>query len=280
LTIALADYQDKFPNIAFERRDGILEMRMHTDGGAWVFDERSHHDIGLACRAIASDRENHVVILTGTGDRFCGYFDAASFARLTKDHDGWDEIQSDGTRMLREFLNIEVPVIAAVNGPALTHTSLPLLADAVLAADTTIFQDATHFVADCPPGDGVHIVWTTLLGLNAGRYFLYTGQRLSAADAKQRGVVAEVVPAAQLRERAWALAERWAANSLLTLRSSRAALVLEWRRLFSLNLGHGLALEGLAIMNQSQAAGPELSVYEERTVTDLLALDVDYSDPA
>jgi enoyl-CoA hydratase/carnithine racemase len=278
VTVTLADYQNLFPNIAFERRDGILEMRLHTDGGTWVFDERSHHDIGLACRSVAADRQNKVVILTGTGDRFCGYFDTASFARLTKDHDGWDEIQSDGTRMLREFLNIEVPVIAAVNGPALTHSSLPLLADVVLAADTTIFQDATHFVADCPPGDGVHIVWTTLLGLNAGRYFLYTGQRLSAAEAKRRGVVAEVVPAAELRDRAWALAEKWTENSLLTLRSSRAALVLEWRRLFSLGLGHGLALEGLAIMNQSQAARTDQSVYEGRMVADLLALDVDHSD--
>lgn len=50
----------------------------------------------------------------------------------------------------------------------------------VIASDTATFQDAPHFPNGIVPGDGVHIVWPLLLGPNRGRYFLLTGQRLSA----------------------------------------------------------------------------------------------------
>jgi enoyl-CoA hydratase/carnithine racemase len=60
--------------------------------------------------------------------------------------------------MLTAFLEIEAPVIAAINGPALSHLELALLSDVVLAADHTVFGDPTHFVAGIPPGDEMHLV--------------------------------------------------------------------------------------------------------------------------
>src|SRR5437868_15398138 len=55
------------------------------------------------------------------------------------------------------LLNIEVPIISAINGPAWHHSEIPLLCDIVLAADTAQFQDSAHFNSDVVPGDGMHI---------------------------------------------------------------------------------------------------------------------------
>jgi enoyl-CoA hydratase/carnithine racemase len=56
--------------------------------------------------------------------------------------------------MLTAFLEIDVPVIAAINGPPVSHSELPPLSNVVLAADHTVFRDATHFVDGIPPGTG------------------------------------------------------------------------------------------------------------------------------
>lgn len=58
------------------------------------------------------------------------------------------------------------------------------------------------------PGDGVHIVFPLLMGMNRGRYFLLTGQTLSAMEAKQIGLVSEVLPRKELLPRAWTLARQ------------------------------------------------------------------------
>jgi enoyl-CoA hydratase/carnithine racemase len=100
----------------------------------------------------------------------------------------------EGRALLMNLLNIEVPVIAAINGPAWRHGELPLLSDIVLAAHTAAFQDSAHFQNGRVPGDGMHIVVPLLLGMNRGRYFLLTGQTLSAQEAKDLGLVAEILP--------------------------------------------------------------------------------------
>ena len=124
---AFAEYSRAFDRIRFRREHGILEIALHTDGGPFVFDEKTHHELGDAFQAVGGDSENRVVILTGTGDRFCADFDYASFSkrRMADPHEFWIRIRRDGVRMLAAFLDIEVPVISAINGPALSHSELP-----------------------------------------------------------------------------------------------------------------------------------------------------------
>lgn len=251
---SLSDYEEAFERISFRREDGILEIRLHTNNGSFIFDEQTHNEFGTAFHAVAHDLENRVVILTGTGDRFCADLDYASFyeTRRFDPESHWIRIRNDGVRMLAAFLDIGVPVISAINGPAVSHSELPLLADVVLAADTTVFQDATHFIAGLPPGDGMHIVWTTLLGLNRGRYFLMTGQKLSAHDALQAGVVGEVLPRDELLPRAWAIARDWVKHRPLNLIGTRAILTAEWKRKMADYLHSGLTNEFLAAVNLPQ----------------------------
>jgi len=244
----LERYANKYENCKLERRDGVLQVTLHTGGGPFAFSEPAHHDLGLLFYDISDDPENKVVILTGSGDRFCADFDFGSFMGvLGRNHaEGTYRIRNDGRRMLAAFLDIDIPVIAAINGPVVAHSELPLLADVVLATEDTFFQDATHFMIGAVPGDGVHTVWTTLLGLNRGRYFLLTGQKIAAREALDLGVVGEVLPRESLLTRAWELAQHWARLPRPTLSSTRHALTYEWKRLFTQQLHNGLTEEMLA----------------------------------
>lgn len=247
----LSDYADRYDHIEMERSDGILQLRFHTDGGPLRWGPGGAHiEFGDAFANIARDRENRVVIMTGTGEWFSGPAGAQdTFPRSTPR--SWEDTRSHGTALLRGLLDIEAVVISCVNGPALRHVELPLLADIVLAADSASFQDSGHLPNRLTPGDGVQIVMPLLLGPNRGRYFLLTGETIDATEAQRLGLVAEVMPADRLLPRAWELARELIEQNPLALRYSRLLLTESLRRSVHEHLGYGLALEGLAAIDES-----------------------------
>jgi enoyl-CoA hydratase/carnithine racemase len=237
-------YAEKYRTVRMERRNGILQMTLHTDGGPLQWGREPHEELPQAFRDIGSDRENRVVIMTGSGAAFSGPRPAPGEKLRTPPSD-WDRIYWEGKHLLGALLDIEVPMISAINGPALRHSELPLLCDIVLAAEDTVFQDSAHFPNGLIPGDGMHIVYPLLMGLNRGRYFLLTGQILSVQEAQQCGMVAEVLPRSELLPRAWSLAEQIAEQSPLVSRYTRVLLTQYLKRQLVDLLGYGLALEGL-----------------------------------
>jgi enoyl-CoA hydratase/carnithine racemase len=243
----LDEYAGRYRNVRTERRDGILQITLHDgNGGSLKWSDSAHHDLPLLFRDIADDRENRVVIITGTGDAFIDGGQPGSFQMDPGTPPvGPDRIYQEGKDLLFGLLGIPVPVIAAVNGPAAPHPELALLSDIVLASENATIGD-THFRYGIPPGDGVHVVWTQLLGMNRGRYYLLTGKDISAAEALEWGLVNELLPASDLNSRAWELAGELAQQPVLTLRYTREIITLELKRRFHDELGYGLALEGFA----------------------------------
>jgi enoyl-CoA hydratase/carnithine racemase len=244
-------YSGRYRNIAFERRGGVVQMRLHTNGGAlkWGSNEGSiHAQLSDSFHDLARDPDLRALILTGTGDVFCTQLDPQENpATITAT--SWARLMREGRELLLRVLDVEVPVIAAVNGPVHIHSELPVLADIVLAAETAEFADRVHFAYGVVPGDGVHVVWPLLLGPNRSRHFLLTGNAISAAEAQALGVVAEVLPAAKLQERAWALGAALEQKPMLALRNTRLALTRRIRRELNHDLDLGLALEGLGLLS-------------------------------
>ena len=241
---SLDEYADKYPSIRMERRNGILQMTFHTDDGPLQWGGSPHKEFSQVFVDVVSDFENRIVIMTGTGDTFTGPQGTAATTPKRPPKD-WDQTYWEGKRILTSLLDIEVPMISAINGPALRHSEIPLLCDIVLASDTAAFQDSGHFMSGLVPGDGMHIVYPLLLGVNRGRYFLLTGQRIEAQEAQELGLVNEVMPQSELLPRAWELAEQMAKNSDIVLRYTRVAMNLVIKRQIHDLLGYGLALEGL-----------------------------------
>jgi enoyl-CoA hydratase/carnithine racemase len=252
---ALTDYQNKYQSARLERRDGILQVTLHTEGQSLRWGFLPHGELPELFHDIGTDRDNRVVILTGTGAEFSGpratpgtssFPSRPSIERI-------DRIHWEGRHLLMNLLNIEVPVISAINGPAWRHSEIPLLCDIVLAAETAQFQDSAHFMSEVVPGDGMHIVYPLLLGINRGRYFLMTGQTLDAAAAHRLGLVAEVLAPDKLLSRGWELAEDLTKKPALLLRYTRLLFTEYLRRQMHELLGYGLAMESLALFEKPEA---------------------------
>lgn len=246
-------YRDRYQNIRLERDDGILTMTFHTKGRSLVWSATAHEELGYCFTDVGADRDNKVVIMTGTGESFCSEIDAGSFKLSTAGD--WDLTFYDGRRLLINLLDIEVPVISAINGPARIHPEIPVLSDIVIASETALFQDAPHFMSGIVPGDGAHVVWPHVLGPNRGRYFLLMGQEIDAQTAMSYGVVNEVLPADKLLGRAREIARYIAEKPALARRYTRVALTQRIKRLMHEGLGYGLAMEALAAVDKLPTAG-------------------------
>jgi enoyl-CoA hydratase/carnithine racemase len=223
---------------------GVLEVALHSYGGKLVFNGHTHEQFVDLFHAIGEDRDNRVVILTGSGDAFMDSIDPEGFDFFSPM--GYDKILREGRKILSNILDIEVPMIAALNGPVLLHSEYALLCDIILATPDTVFQDKPHFHFGIVPGDGVNLLWPKVIGSVRGRYFILTRQRLDAQTAKAYGAVNEIVAADQLLARAHALAEQLAALPPLTGRYTRIALTQKLRRIIDEGTGYGLALEGIS----------------------------------
>ncbi len=252
----LSEYATRYESVRMERRDGILAVTLHTNGGSLQWGLGPHRELPLAFYEIGNDHENKVVIFTGTGPEFSGPRVTNTGHPLFPTRPSVDVVErilTEGRQGLLNFLDIGVPIISAVNGPAWRHSELPLLADIVLASDTAQFQDSAHFTGGLVPGDGMHVVYPLLLGANRARYFLLTGQTLSAKQGHELGLVAEVLPPEKLMPRAWELAQEIAKRPKSLVRATRAVLTEHLKRHMQDLLGFGLYAEMLALMDRPSA---------------------------
>jgi enoyl-CoA hydratase/carnithine racemase len=238
-------YFTAFQNFTFTRTPtGVLTLRFHTQGGPATFTGQMHSDLPRALYAIGEDRDNKVLILTGTGDRFMTEIDGQSLDDPTKPA-AWDKTTAEGRRIMQRLVDLEMPILAAVNGPVSVHSEYALLADIVIAADTTVFSDFPHLTFGLVPGDGIFLAWEEAIGLNRARYLTLTQGSFTAEQAERWGAVAEVLPLDQVLPRAQELAESLAARPQLLTRYMALTIRQRLSRRMAEGYLLGSALEGL-----------------------------------
>ena len=239
-----AEYRGRYRHARLTREEGILEITLHSDGGPLVWGDSPHTELGYLFADVAADPENRVVILGGAGDAFCVKLDSSWVGRMTPEK--WQKIFFHGQRLLLNLLDIEVPVVSVVNGPARVHAEIPLLGDVVVGTRDAHLQDSPHFRYGAVPGDGVHIVWQELLGPNRGRAFVLLADRIPADEAQRLGLYHSLADdAAGAWSAAREIARDLASKPTTVLRYTRFALTRRLRRELADGLSYGLALEGL-----------------------------------
>jgi enoyl-CoA hydratase/carnithine racemase len=179
-----------------------------------------------ACERVQQDQAVKVVILTGAGSAFCAGGNVKDF----RDKRG---LAAGGGMAVREnyrngiqriplaFYRLDVPTIAAVNGPAIgAGCDLACMADIRIASDKASFAES--FVKlGLIPGDGGAWLLQRVVGYAKAAEMSFTGDLLDAQQALAIGLVSKVVPAASLLDEARALAERMAANPGQALRMTK-----------------------------------------------------------
>jgi len=175
-----SEYENSYANYKFELTDdGILFMQCHTDGDSLVWSWQAHDDMSDAFADIAGDREIKVLIHTGTGANYNANWGRmpngdpveTPVYQLMPDTRGLlklDEKAWYARHLVFNVLDVDVPMISAVNGPCNMHSEVPLMGDIVLASEDAYFQDASHFPRGQVPGDGQHVIWSYLAGPHQG----------------------------------------------------------------------------------------------------------------
>ena len=110
---SLDEYANKYKTARMERRNGVLQVTLHTEGRSLRWGFLPHGELPEAFHDIGADRENRVVILTGTGDEFSGprATPGTSSFPARPPIERIDRIHWEGRHLLMNLLNIEVPVI-------------------------------------------------------------------------------------------------------------------------------------------------------------------------
>jgi enoyl-CoA hydratase/carnithine racemase len=247
-------YFDRYENFAINRSPGgVLTVRFHTEGKEHTFTGTTHHDFPRLIEDIAYDRDNKVLVLTGTGGTFINNIDGPTLGDLTKPWNA-DVMYLEGRRGVQRLVDLEIPIVAAVNGPVSVHSEYALLADVVVASETAVFSDVPHLAFGIAPGDGLFVVWEEVLGLNRARFLEITGGSFSAEEALAWGAVAEVVPQQSVLSRAQELAEQMTARPQLTNRYIAVILRQRISRRLTEGMAVGMALESLTAANLAYAS--------------------------
>lgn len=232
-----------FTCIATELTDGVLWVTLDRPERRNAISPEMHEELTPLFRRIAEDREVRVVVLTGAGDKaFCV---GADFGGMQDNldqgyEDGMPELMIGSTALVRAQLAVPQPVIAAINGDAIgLGATMALFCDITYMAAEARLADP-HVNAGLVAGDGGAILWPLLMGLNRGKEFLLTGDIMDAAEADRLGLVNHVVPRAELRDAAAAMARRLADGPQVAIqfnkRLANAELVDRVNRLIDASL--------------------------------------------
>jgi enoyl-CoA hydratase/carnithine racemase len=254
-TLNNPNYFQRFGHLKMTRTaNGILEVRLTTNDGPIVFTGKDHHDFVEAFSQIAQDRDNKVIILTGNGNEFFAQIDGPSLGDITNARE-WDRTWWEGQQVLQNLTSIGAPVIAAINGPATVHSEYALTADIIIAVENAYFQDYPHLTFGIVPGDGVQTAWASAIGAYRSKYFHYMQQKITAQEAQELGLVAEVLPNKEaLIKRAYELAEELLNIPELTRRHMRMMFIAPLRKALLEQVGYGLAVEGISATDLKIAA--------------------------
>jgi len=187
--------------VNYEVANGVAHIELNRPDAANAFDLPTSRALGVAVRRAAEDEGARAVLVTGAGSRFCAGGDVSSFVSADDAPAYLRELALDldaGVRMLAEMPK---PVVAAVHG-AVAGAGLALM----LSCDLVVAEESTKFVFAYPgvgltPDCGVSYLLPRAIGQQRALAFALSNRPITATQARDWGMVAEVVEGAHVRAR-------------------------------------------------------------------------------
>ena len=172
------------------------------------------------------DEQARAVVLTGAGRAFSAGGNVPGFVRNVEDIDYRRASMRTAKLLVDHILGCHLPVIAAVNGPAVgLGCSIAMSSDIVLIADGAYLAD-THVNVGLVAGDGGVVTWPFMMSILKAKEYLFTGERIDADTAVAIGLANRVVPADALMDEAMTLAQKLAAQPAQALQETKRSLNL------------------------------------------------------
>lgn len=222
-----------------------------------AFSGDMHEALVDALRRVGNDRDARAIVLTGAGNAFSAGGDIDTFELYGNDIHARRHILRLGRQLFEDLVNVHVPVIAAVNGPAVG------LGATLVSACDVVFMSKASFLADphvtvaLVAGDGGQVTWPLNAGLLRAKEYLLTGDRVLPEVAVQIGMANRVVSPDELMPQALAFAERLAALPWQAVQDTKFVLNQHVRQAAIGAHGVGVAAESQSHDTAEYRAVPE-----------------------
>jgi len=202
-----------------------------------------HQGLAELFPQIDADAEARAVVLTGKGRAFSAGGDFTYLDELSRDADRRHETLAHGRRIVTGMVGCRVPIVAAVNGPAVgLGCSLVALSDIVFMAASAHLADP-HVMLGLVAADGGPVTWPLLTSLQLAKEYALTGDRISAERAAQMGLANHVCPDDEVVDQAVACAHRIAKLPRQAVEDTKRILNLHLERAVVATLDFALAAE-------------------------------------
>lgn len=207
-----------------EARGGVRIVTLNRPDALNAADEVLHGELATIWRTLGGDPEVRAIVVTGAGKAFSGGGDLHLLERMVQDRALRARIMEEAADIVRSMTSVPVPIIAAINGPAVgLGCSIAAMSDLVLIEEQAYFADP-HVALGLVAADGGALTWPFLTSLQRAKEYLLLGERLGAEDAVSFGLANRVVPKGGATTAAVELAERIAALPPQAVRETKALL--------------------------------------------------------
>jgi 2-(1,2-epoxy-1,2-dihydrophenyl)acetyl-CoA isomerase len=199
-------------NILYELSEGVATLTLNRPDVLNATNDALYHELSALLAQIREDPGVGCVIVTGAGRGFCAGADVKSMNPDMKTLDRRKRHRWILRDVLVPLFNLEKPVIAAVNGPAVgAGFNIALAADVIIASEAAVFSQIFTTLGLVPDLGGLYLL-TRVIGLNKAKELCFTARKISATEGRELGFVNRVVPADQLLPEAHKLATTIAAG--------------------------------------------------------------------
>lgn len=198
-----------------ELSDGVLTIRIARPDAANAVNARVSRELAEVTREAELDPAVRVVVLCGAGDHFCSGGDVRGFGVVDEgdpvavrgqEHPLWNEMENRAARYRlagegpRRLYRMPKPTLAAIRGACVgAGVGLAASCDLRIASETAVFQSG-YVRIGLSPDWGASWFVTRLLGPARAREFFFTNRKIPAAEARELGLVGEVVPDDRLED--------------------------------------------------------------------------------
>jgi 2-(1,2-epoxy-1,2-dihydrophenyl)acetyl-CoA isomerase len=187
------------PTVRYEARGAAALITLNRPQALNSFTRAMHHELWSALDRLEADQSIRALVITGAGRGFCAGADLAEFdfepgPDLIARADPGPLIDQAFNPTVRRLQALRVPTVAAVNGVAAgAGASLAMTCDLAVAAPTAVFIQAFSRIGLVPDAGGSWFL-VKRLGLARAMGCAMLGDKLSAADAKEQGMIWDVAP--------------------------------------------------------------------------------------
>lgn len=202
--------QPASPGLIVEEDGPVRIVRFNRPRTYNAIDRAMHHDLVEVWSRLEADPGARAVLLTGTGRAFSGGGDLDMVNAVHTDEVLREEIMRETRALILAMVDFRLPVVAAINGPAVgLGANVALMTDVVLMAEDAYLADP-HVSLGLVAGDGGAAMWPVLASPIKLKEYLLTGDRISARAAEAMGMATRVVPNDQLLAEGLRVAHRLA----------------------------------------------------------------------